>query len=129
MSKSDFERRKLYWSFLMVVLLLISLSAGRCFAQSGDKKTTVVRGVVFEDINRNGMLDAGEKGIAGVGLSNGIDVVLTDRMGRYKLAIENEAVIFVIKPARWMTMVDALKLPRFYYIYKTIDIFLIFITA
>jgi len=46
-----------------------------CYTQN------VVKGIVFEDANLNSLLDAGEKGIAGVGVSNGTDVVLTNQNG------------------------------------------------
>ncbi len=76
------------------------------------------RGVVFEDRNGDGRRDAGEPGLADVGVSNGRDVVKTDREGRYELpAIEGQAV-FVIKPRDFMTPVSAQQLPRFYYLHQ-----------
>lgn len=76
------------------------------------------RGTVFDDRNGNGVLDAGEPGVAGVRVSDGETVVLTDQNGRYRLEIGTEAVIFLTKPAGWATPVDENQLPRFYYIHQ-----------
>lgn len=75
-------------------------------------------GVVFNDKNHNGIRDNGEKGIAGVRVSDGRVVIKTDSKGRYKLNIEGDAIIFVIKPKGWMTPVSDDNIPRFYYIHK-----------
>jgi 3',5'-cyclic AMP phosphodiesterase CpdA len=75
-------------------------------------------GVVFNDRNRNGVRDAGEPGIEGVKVSNGIDVVMTDERGRYALTVDDDTILFVIKPRDWMTPTDQNHLPRFYYIHK-----------
>ena len=42
----------------------------------------------------------------------------TGKGGRYELPIDDDDIIFVIKPRGYMTPVDALNLPRFYYIHK-----------
>lgn len=75
-------------------------------------------GVVFNDLNTNGIRDAHEPGIGGVRVSNGTDIVLTDNQGRYTLDIIDETIIFVIKPAGWMTKTNKVNLPQFYYIHK-----------
>jgi hypothetical protein len=77
-----------------------------------------VTGVVFNDINGNGLHDPLEPGLPGVKVSNGTDIVLTDSKGQYSLNVEDNMTIFVIKPAGWMTKVDENKLPRFFYIHK-----------
>ncbi len=75
-------------------------------------------GVVFNDRNRNGRRDAGEPGIADIRVSNQRVVVLTDAQGRYRLPVDEDTILFVVKPRGWMTRMDAQKLPRFYYIHK-----------
>ncbi|MCX6944093.1 MAG: hypothetical protein NT173_04930, partial [Opitutales bacterium] len=45
-----------------------------------------VHGVVFDDRNGNGGRDAGEPGLAGVGVSDGRTVVPTDAAGGYAFA-------------------------------------------
>ena len=75
-------------------------------------------GVVFNDLNNNGIRDAHEPGIRGVRVSNGTDIVLTDNKGRYALDVTDDTIIFVIKPAGWMTKTNKVNLPQFYYIHK-----------
>jgi len=76
------------------------------------------RGKVFHDKNNNRIFDSGERGIAGVAVSNGEDVVQTNANGEYALPVDNDAIIFVIKPKNWMTPLDENNLPRFYYLHK-----------
>ena len=44
-----------------------------------------IRGTVYMDTNHNGQRDPGEPGRAGIGVSDGVDVVLTDATGEYTL--------------------------------------------
>ena len=74
-----------------------------------------VRGVVFDDRNGNGVRDAGEPGLAGVAVSDGVAVVQTDATGRYDLAAADGATLFVIKPRGWRPPVNAQNLPQFYH--------------
>ena len=76
------------------------------------------RGVVFEDSNGNALRDGREPGIAGVRVSNGRQVVVTDRHGRFSLPVDQDTAIFVIKPTGMRTTVDDRMLPRFYYLHK-----------
>lgn len=96
---------------LILGLGLFSLSTV-CHAQE------LARGVVFEDLNRNGVRDPGEPGVEGVRVSNQRDIALTDASGRWELASSDDVVFFVIKPSGWMTPVNSHQLPRFYYIHK-----------
>ena len=59
---------------------------------------TEVSGVVFDDTNRNGARDAGERGVAGVAVSNQDTVVTTDAAGTFRLSGEGTGVIFVSIP-------------------------------
>jgi hypothetical protein len=76
------------------------------------------RGIVFEDLDGNGKLDSGEPAIRGVRVSNGNQVVATDRLGRFALRIDDDTAIFVIKPTGMRTAIDDRMLPRFYYLHK-----------
>lgn len=78
----------------------------------------VARGRVFEDLNNNGLFDEGEPGIAGVAVSNGRDVVLTDDEGRYELPVGDDTIVFVTKPRGFAVPLDENNLPQFYYIHK-----------
>ncbi len=75
-------------------------------------------GVVFVDQNQNGHRDRGEQGLPGVSVSNGVEVVLTDAQGRYRLPVGDDNIIFVIKPRDYAVPTTADKLPAFYYIHK-----------
>ncbi len=77
-----------------------------------------ISGIVFEDINKNLKYDQGDRGIPGVMVSNQRDVVITDEHGRFKLSVESEAIIFMTKPAGYMTPTNAHHLPQFYYIHQ-----------
>ncbi|MEO1723467.1 MAG: calcineurin-like phosphoesterase family protein [Pseudomonadota bacterium] len=77
-----------------------------------------VRGTVFEDLNRNSKLDAGEPGIAGVLVSNGREVVVTAADGTYALPAYDDMNVFVTKPAGYATPVSNDLVPQFAYIHK-----------
>jgi 3',5'-cyclic AMP phosphodiesterase CpdA len=86
------------------------------FAAEGRASVT---GFVFEDEAGTGARGADARGIPGVLVSNGRDVTKTDAEGRYMLPLEEECVIFVIKPTGYGVPVDpTTMLPRFYYIYQ-----------
>ncbi len=85
---------------------------------SAETTAATARGTVFEDLNGNGVLDAGEPGIAGVRVSDGETVRLTDDAGRYRLDIGDEAIIFITKPSGFRTPVNAVQIPQFYYIHQ-----------
>lgn len=95
------------------VALVVSLAGATAAAEPG-----TATGVVFHDRNRDGARDPGEPGLPGVRVSNGREIVQTDAGGRYQLPVEDDTILFVIKPRDWMTPVDALNLPRFYYLHK-----------
>ncbi|MDA1233080.1 MAG: calcineurin-like phosphoesterase C-terminal domain-containing protein [Planctomycetota bacterium] len=78
----------------------------------------VARGVVYVDANSNRTLDAGEAGLGNVSVSNGRDVVQTDDNGRYQLTVDDDSIVFVIKPGGYRTVTDKDHLSRFYYIHK-----------
>ena len=98
--------------FVLIVLLGIYSSRSTALAQD------VVKGIVYEDNNENNRRDRNEKGIAGVGVSNGVEVVATNEKGEYELPATDDAIIFVIKPAGYAAPLNEFNLPRFYYIHK-----------
>ena len=77
-----------------------------------------ISGYVFEDANKNGRKDRNEKGIAGIPVSNGREVVLTGTKGNYELPVGNDNIVFVIKPSYYKVQVDQYNLPKYYYIHK-----------
>ncbi len=76
-----------------------------------------VSGNVYEN-RSGGVRQTSDPGIAGVLVSNGRDVVKTDAAGRYTLPVEDESIIFVIKPTGYAVPVDEEMLPGFYYIHQ-----------
>lgn len=80
--------------------------------------TSTAKGVVFEDRDRDGVRDPGERGLAGVWVSNQRTFARTDRQGRWELPCNDDTVFFVVKPRGWMTPVDMDNVPVFYYVHK-----------
>lgn len=87
-------------------------------AVAGPEPSRTVSGVVFEDGSGTGRYRPGDRGIPGVLVSDGCNVVKTDEEGRYTLPIEDESIIFVVKPTGYAVPVDETMLPRFYYIHQ-----------
>ena len=76
------------------------------------------RGIVYNDLNRNSALDAGEPGVPGICVSNGRDVMVTDGSGAWSLPADDDCTFFVIKPAGWGVPVNADQIPQFFYTHK-----------
>ena len=98
----------------MKKILLSCFILASCYAQA----QSIVKGYVFEDTNRNGKKDKKEKGIAGVSVSNGTEVIATDPSGLYQLPVSNDNIIFISKPSGYQVPLNDQNLPRFYYIHK-----------
>lgn len=77
-----------------------------------------IKGIVYEDLNNNGKKDKKEKGLPNVLVSNGNDVIPTDKNGTYELEVTNDSPIFVIKPSGYRFHLDNYNLPKFYYLHK-----------
>lgn len=84
-------------------LLLIGLPtyAKRSKLLGSRHRTPVVSGVVFHDSNGNGLLDAREERLAGLPVSNGDTVVLTNARGYYALPVRKGQSVFPILPANY----------------------------
>ncbi|GIV11496.1 MAG: hypothetical protein KatS3mg020_0987 [Fimbriimonadales bacterium] len=100
----------IFWRFGLLGLFLLALA--------GAPAQQVANGVVFHDRNRNGIRDAGEPGVPNVLVSNQREVVKTDVQGRYQLPVNDDTILFVVKPRGWMTPLSEDNVPRFYYIHK-----------
>ncbi|MFN9238044.1 MAG: metallophosphoesterase N-terminal domain-containing protein, partial [Planctomyces sp.] len=99
-------------------LLLISACCGQDSLLAGHTPPDKATGIVFLDSNQNGTRDADEPGIPGVKVSNGREVVACDQHGHYELPVDDDTILFVIKPSGYRTVIDALNIPRGYYIHK-----------
>ena len=99
---------------LAVVALLLASSAPVPTRQAP------VEGVVFVDQNRNGRRDPGERGLAGVTVSNQDDVVATDAAGEFRITPGPNALVFVSVPDGyravgrfWRSVADGPARPEF----------------
>ena len=79
----------------LIVASIVALNTAPGAARS---HSAGISGVVFDDTNRNGTRDAGERGVAGVAVSNQDTVVTTDASGAFRLPGEGTGVIFVSMP-------------------------------
>jgi hypothetical protein len=98
-----------------MISLRLSVALGLALAGLLAASAASVHGVVFDDRNANGVRDAGEPGLAGVAVSDGVAVVLSGADGRYEIAAADGATIFVVKPRGWRPPVNAQNLPQFYH--------------
>ena len=71
-------------------------------------------GVVFQDRNGNARRDRGERGLPGIKVSDGTQLVVTDRDGRYALPMVDGRTVFVIKPAGYRVPMRADGMPDFW---------------
>jgi hypothetical protein len=78
-----------------VLATMLVLAAGMLL---GAQAPGPVAGVVFEDANGNGRRDPGERGLAGVSVSNQHEVVESGPDGAYRLASPGYGVVFVSIP-------------------------------
>jgi hypothetical protein len=101
---------------------LLAASGALAFAPNiwaRKKMPAHAEGFVFHSRNGSGTRTRGDRGIAGVAVSNGRDICVTDRNGRWRLPVEDEqTTFFVIKPRNWMTTLSKDNLPRAYYIHQ-----------
>jgi 3',5'-cyclic AMP phosphodiesterase CpdA len=83
--------------------------------EGDDAEATTISGTVFEDRNENSTQDRRERGIRGVQVSNGREVVTTDRQGRYELPVEDNMTVFVTQPRGYQVPVDEDNVAQFSY--------------
>ena len=102
------------------ILLPVSLALASLLGDLVPIHAEIAKGVVYEDRDRDGVRGAHERGLKGVRVSNGRDIVVTDRSGRWELPVleGTETTFFVIKPRGFMPPVNADRLPRFFYNHK-----------
>lgn len=91
---------------------------GVCLLNGEAHSQNQVKGYVYHDENGNGTRDRRERGLPGVAVSNGINVVLTDADGQYVLPVGDDNTIFVIKPSGYQVRISEDNQPRYYYIHK-----------
>ncbi|MFC4561680.1 calcineurin-like phosphoesterase C-terminal domain-containing protein [Nocardiopsis mangrovi] len=81
----------------------------------GAPDDSVLTGRVFVDADRNSARDGGERGLAGVMVTNGRDVVRTDRAGRYRLPAFDNMTVSITQPSGYQVPLDEHNIPQFHY--------------
>lgn len=87
-------------------------------SNAGAAPASTVSGIVFHDKNGDSRHQAGESGIPGVKVTNGLQVTVTDPNGRYALPVRPDMDLSVVQPAGWTVPVDERMIPQFAYIHK-----------
>tara|TARA_B100001059_G_scaffold155450_2_gene155045 strand:- start:12101 stop:13648 length:1548 start_codon:yes stop_codon:yes gene_type:complete len=102
----------------MVIILGTLFTACARTEAKPENGQQMLEGIVFEDVNSNGVRDEREKGLARVRVSNGRDIIMTDVRGRWHLPAGPDDTIFVIKPRNWISPLDENGLPQFFYVHN-----------
>ncbi|HEV8385143.1 MAG TPA: metallophosphoesterase [Candidatus Acidoferrales bacterium] len=90
---------KTSWTKLLFFLVALCVALA---VTPQSKPPRTIRGTVFEDANGNGQRDAGERGVAGVALSDQTGVVTTGADGSFQLeAAPSAGVVSVSLPDGW----------------------------
>ncbi|MFD3688245.1 calcineurin-like phosphoesterase C-terminal domain-containing protein [Nocardiopsis sp. NPDC058631] len=84
-------------------------------APTGAAGDSVLTGRVFVDADRNSASGRGEAGLAGVMVTNGRDVVRTDRRGRYRLPAFDNMTVSITQPSGYQVPLDEYNIPQFHY--------------
>ncbi|SOD12013.1 calcineurin-like phosphoesterase C-terminal domain-containing protein [Pedobacter xixiisoli] len=80
-------------------------------------KGIIVKGQVFYDANRNGIHEAKEKGLKNILISNGKDIVKTDKNGLYTIEANIGESIFPILPSEYTWSKSKSKVVNANYLY------------
>ncbi len=74
-----------------------------------------IKGTVFLDENKNGGIDAHEKGLSNILVSNGKDIVVTNSKGQYAIKEIIGNLIFVIKPSGYISKLNKYNIVQSYF--------------
>ncbi|MDO5500988.1 MAG: metallophosphoesterase, partial [Propionibacteriaceae bacterium] len=111
-------RHGLYATTATLAAAVVGLPLSGAIARAVDPPTASVSGIVFEDANGDGVRQDTEPGVAGVRVSDGVDIVATGDDGRYSITLRTdrraEDLVFITQPAGWAVGVDEFKTPRHY---------------
>jgi hypothetical protein len=115
---------KIFVLFLGVQFFLTStygqkwIASPQVFGKGAGNET--ITGYVFNDSNKNGIMDNREKGVAGVLVSNGLEWVRTDKKGFYKISVRKDMNLTIVQPSGWRVSTDTRMVPQFFYIHKEV---------
>ena len=116
MTESHPSRRDVVHGGAAATLAALAAPALPAAAAAAAMVPEIATGTVY--VNGDGSADQSRRGLGGVMVSNGRDVVLTDGDGRYRLPVEPGQVVFVVKPSGYVLPTDGHMLPRFHYVYQ-----------
>lgn len=111
---------------LCASLLALLAAPAASHAQGWEAEPEVVRGlsddfingIVFEDLNGDGIYQRNEPGVERVLVSNGLDVTVTGRTGTYMLPVREDMDLFVVQPSGFRVPVNERQIPQFSYTHK-----------
>ncbi len=83
---------------LMVMASLVTSPASAQAVLERVQEATTVQGIVFVDLDGDGLRDEGEAGIPGVRVSDQVHVVLSDAEGRFTIDARGYGLVFVSPP-------------------------------
>lgn len=112
-SKGREAKLRMSWFCALAVTFFVD----GAFAAS-DNDWTFATGLVFHDVNGNAKRDKGEPGLPGIRVSNGRDVVETDAKGHYRISVDVDTVLFILKPSNWTSPLNAYNLPLYYHTHR-----------
>lgn len=104
-----------------ICIALLLASSVALFPQLSRAGTAQISGVIFADRNGNGLREASERGVPGVQVSNGVEIVSSDAKGRYLLSATPGQIIFVIKPAAYGVGKLENGMPAFWHKYQPVS--------
>ncbi|GAB3716068.1 calcineurin-like phosphoesterase C-terminal domain-containing protein [Nocardiopsis oceani] len=82
--------------------------------EDGPDDGSVLTGTVFVDADGDGASE-GQDGLAGVTVTNGVDVVVTDDDGRYELPAFDNMTVSITQPSGYQVPMDEFNVPQFHY--------------
>ncbi|HEY0332403.1 MAG TPA: calcineurin-like phosphoesterase family protein [Stenotrophomonas sp.] len=96
------------------VIATLLASLGWLAADPAQARDVVASGTVYEERDGHPGRGTDDPGIAGVQVSNGRAIVVTDARGQYRLPISSGQTVFVIKPDAYRFATGADGLPQFW---------------
>lgn len=91
--------------FLVILFILFTCKGGA---------SEEVSGQVYLDTNKDGFYNSGETMLEGILVSNGIDIVSTDKKGQFNLVRVGHLPVFIIKPTGYQVSTNQDGQPVFY---------------
>ncbi len=88
--------KRFFVGLLIVLLVLVTGCNGDSGTSGSNNGDHMLEGIIFEDVNGNGIFDSNENGIANLGVFAGDIVLQTDNHGRYELETTEATVVIEV---------------------------------